>query len=83
MEQQLDERELIAGIIEGWINMSVDRPELTSHIWLRALSIMSGLTLNLSGAGEEQAEGAMKVMSELAMEVYRNTPKSGLKATLQ
>lgn len=83
MEQLPKDLELVESIVSGWVVVSMERPELTAHVWLRALGIMSGLTLSLSGASEAQAEGAMYVLSRLAMDVYRDTPKVGLKATLQ
>jgi hypothetical protein len=83
MEQQHKDFEAVESIVSGWVAMSMENPELTAHVWLRAIGIMSGLTLSLSGAGETEAEGAMNVVSRLAMDVYRDTPKARLAATLQ
>jgi hypothetical protein len=83
MGQRLENQQLVEGIIREWIAMSVAQPEITSDVWLRAIGLMGGLTLHLSGVSEDQAEGAMMIVSQMAMEAYRKAPEAELRATVQ
>ena len=83
MGQRLENQHLVEGIISEWIAMSVAKPEITSDVWLRAIGLMGGLTLHLSGVSEDQAEGAMLMVSQMAMEAYRKAPEAELRATVQ
>lgn len=83
MQQLPEDAELVAQIVQSWVTASMERPELTSHIWLRAIGIMTGLTLRMSGAEEDKAEGALKVISSMAMDVYRDSSALIERAPLQ
>lgn len=83
MARLLEKQEMVEAIIGEWIAMSVANPQMTSDVWLRAVGVMSGLTLHLSGASEDQAEGAMLIVSEMALDAYRKAPKNHLRATMQ
>lgn len=70
-------------LVQMWINYTHDNPELMLGTQLRAFGVCAALAMRICDLEEGDLEDAIRAMSEVTTQVYKNAGDAVNAATLQ